>query len=213
MKPHTPVSPRRSPGLARARRGFSVAELLIALMISSMLLTATLSALDGSFKAYKATTESASSHVVARMVMHRMSTMIRTGEDFGPYPVNPILDPVLVPDPPEIEFVVDRDEDTGFERVIRIERRDTAEDGIFALWYVQTDFVDGVQDGDAEAYPLLTNVQNVTFTLHYDVGPRLEHATIDLTIRPDDLDDAAIAANLESASMRLITTVSPRRMD
>lgn len=196
-----------------SRRGFSVAELLIALMISSMLLTATLAALDGSFKAYKATTESASSHVIARMVMHRMTTMIRTGEDFGPYPINPILDPVLIPDPPEIEFVVDKDEATGFERVIRIERRDTAEEDVFALWYVQTDLIDGVQQGEVQSYPLLTNVQNVTFTLHYDVGPRLQHATIDLTIRPDDLDDAAIAANLESASMRLVTTVSPRRMD
>lgn len=197
----------------RARRAFSVAELLIALTISAMLLTATLSALDGSFKAYKATTESASSHVVARMVMHRMTAMIRTGEDFGPYPLNPILDPVLVPDPPAIEFVVEKDEDTGFERVVRIERRDSGEDDIFELWYVQTDLIDGVIDGDVEEYPLLTNVQNVSFTLRYDVGPRLEYATIDLTIRPDDLDDAAIAADLESASMRLVTTVSPRRVD
>lgn len=209
MIPQTPRHRRYPP----ARRGFSVAELLIALMISSMLLTATLAALDGSFKSYKATTESASSHVVARMVMHRMTTMIRTGEDFGPYPINPILNPVLIPDPPEIEFVVDKDEDTGFERVIRIERRDTAEENIYELWYVQTDFINGEQDGPAESYPLLTNVQNVQFTLHYDVGPRLEHATIDLTIRPDDLEDAAISANLESASMRLVTTVSPRRMD
>ncbi len=208
---------RNRSGACRGRgfacRGFSVAEMLVALMISSMLLTATLGALQGSFKAYKATTESASSHVVARMVMHRMTTMIRTGEDFGPYPINPILDPVLVPDPPEIEFVVDRDEDSGFERVIRIERRDTAEENIYELWYVQTDFIDGVQDGEEQAYPLLTNIQNVRFTLYYDVGPRLEHATIDLTIRPDDLDDAAIAADLDSASMRMVTTISPRRMD
>ncbi|QKK07774.1 MAG: prepilin-type N-terminal cleavage/methylation domain-containing protein [Planctomycetota bacterium] len=212
MSDHARLSPAagRTPG---SRRGFSVAELLIALMISSMLLTATLGALDGSFKAYKATTESASSHVIARMVMHRMTTMIRTGEDFGPYPINPILDPVLTPDPPEIEFVVDKDEASGFERVIRIERRDTTEEDVYALWYVQTDLIDGVQQGEAESYPLLTNVQNVTFTLHYDVGPRLQHATIDLTIRPDDLNDAAIAANLESASMRLVTTVSPRRTD
>lgn len=196
-----------------AGRGFSVAEMLVALMISSMLLTATLGALQGSFKAYKATTESASSHVVARMVMHRLTTMIRTGEDFGPYPINPILDPVLIPDPPELEFVVDKDEDTGFERVIRIERRDSTEQNLYELWYVQTDFVDGVQDGAPEEYPLLTNVQNVMFTLYYDVGPRLEHATIDLTIRPDDLDDAAIASDLDSASMRMVTTISPRRVD
>lgn len=198
-----------------ARRGFSIAELLVALMISSLLLTATLSALDASFKSYKATTESASSHVVARMVMHRLTTMIRTGQDFGPYPINPILDPVISPQPPEIEFVTERDEVAGTETVIRIERRDgpADADAPFELWYVRTVMLDGQPVGDPDEYPLLTNVQSVIFTLHYDVGPRLEHATIDLTIRPDDLQDAAIASNLESASMRMVTTISPRRVD
>lgn len=199
----------------RTRPAFSIAELLVALMISSLLLTATLSALDASFRSYKATTESASSHVVARMVMHRMTSMIRTGESFGPFPINPIQDPVLVPDPPEIEFVVSRDEYTGAETVVRIERRDAPEGSSapFELWYVQTLVVDDEPVGDPEEYPLLTNVQSVIFTLRYDVGPRLQHATIDLTIMPDDLQDAAIAANLESASMRMVTTVAPRRVD
>jgi hypothetical protein len=199
----------------RTRPAFSIAELLVALMISSLLLTATLSALDASFRSYKATTESASSHVVARMVMHRMTSMIRTGESFGPFPINPIQDPVLVPDPPEIEFVVSRDEYTGAETVVRIERRDAPEgsNAPFELWYVQTLVVDDEPVGDPEEYPLLTNVQSVIFTLRYDVGPRLQHATIDLTIMPDDLQDAAIAANLESASMRMVTTVAPRRVD
>ena len=199
----------------RVRRGFSVAELLVALMISSMLLTATLTALDASFKSYKATTESASSHVVARMVMHRLTTMIRTGEDFGPFPLNPIQDPVLIPDPPEIEFVTARDEDSGEETVVRIERRDASPGGAapYELWYVQTQVLDGEPVGEPEEYPLLTNVQHVLFTLRYDVGPRLQYATVDLTIHPDDLEDAAIAANLESASMRMVATIAPRRVD
>ncbi len=200
---------------ANARRGFSIAELLVALLISSMLLTATLTALDASFKAYKATTESASSHVVARMVMQRLTTMIRTGEEFGPFPLNPITDPVLIPDPPELEFVTGRDEVTGEETVVRLERRDAPPGSVapFELWYTQTIVLDGVPVGDSEEYPLLTNVQSVRFTLYYDVGPRLEHATVDLTIHPDDLEDAAIAANLESASLRLVATISPRRTD
>ncbi|HZW10885.1 MAG TPA: prepilin-type N-terminal cleavage/methylation domain-containing protein [Phycisphaerales bacterium] len=73
------MSHRQSQPRGGAARAFSVVELLVALTISSLLLTATLVALDASFKSYKVTTESASSHVVARMVMHRMTTMIRTG--------------------------------------------------------------------------------------------------------------------------------------
>ena len=206
------TQPRRSHS---SRPAFSIAELLVALMISSLMLTATLSALDASFKAYKATTESASSHVVARMVMHRLTTMIRTGEDFGPFPLNPITDPVIVPDPPEIEFVTARDEATGEDTVVRLERRDapTGSDAPYELWYVQQQVLDDVPIGDPEEYPLLTNVQSVIFTLRYDVGPRLQYATVDLTIHPDDLEDAAIAANLESASMRMVTTIAPRRID
>lgn len=197
------------------RGGFSVVELLVAMTISSLLLTATLAALDASFKSYKATTESASSHVVARMVMHRLNTMIRTGEEFGPYPLNPISDPVLVPDPPAIEFVTERDEATGTDTVVRIERRDAPPDSpaLYELWYVQTLVQDDVPVGEPEEYPLLNNVQNITFTLYYDVGPRLKAATVDLTIRPDDLKDAAIAAGLESESLRLVSTISPRRTD
>ena len=194
-------------------RAFSLVEMLVALMISSLLLTASLTALDASFKSYKVTTESASSQVVARMVMYRLTTMIRTGEEFGPYPVNPILDPVLVPDPPAIEFVTNRDVDTGEATVVRVERRD-APDGSatpYELWFVQSQTLNGNVVGTPEEHPLIKNVQNITFTLYYDVGPRLRRATIDLTIRPDDLKDAAIGAGLDSPSMRLVTTVAPRR--
>jgi len=194
-------------------RAFSLVEMLVALMISSLLLTASLAALDASFKSYKVTTESASSQVVARMVMYRLTTMIRTGEEFGPYPVNPILDPVLVPDPPAIEFVTNRDVDTGEATVVRVERRD-APDGSatpYELWFVQSQTLNGDVVGTPEEHPLIKNVQNITFTLYYDVGPRLRRATIDLTIRPDDLKDAAIGAGLDSPSMRLVTTVAPRR--
>ena len=46
-------------GRLRRRRGFSIVEMLIALAITATLLTATLAALDTSFKSYKVTTEGA----------------------------------------------------------------------------------------------------------------------------------------------------------
>ncbi|HZW10884.1 MAG TPA: hypothetical protein VFF69_13365 [Phycisphaerales bacterium] len=122
---------------------------------------------------------------------------------------------MLVPDPPALEFVTSRDDATGEDTVVRLERRDAPEGSAAAyeLWYTQTQVLDGNPVGEPEEYPLLTNVQNITFTLYYDVGPRLKAATVDLTIRPDDLKDAAIAAGLESASLRLVSTISPRRTD
>src|SRR4051812_47070289 len=76
------------PVCLRARRnGFSMVEMLIALTVSSLLLAACLVALDSSFKSYEMTTESASTHVVSRLVMHRVMAMIRQGQEFGPYPL------------------------------------------------------------------------------------------------------------------------------
>src|SRR5262249_54498554 len=59
-----PVKPLRM-----IRRGFSMVEMLIALTISSLLLTACLVALDTMFKFYETTSEEASTHVVSRLVM------------------------------------------------------------------------------------------------------------------------------------------------
>ena len=74
-----------------ARAGLSLIEMMIALTISVTLLTSALVALDGMFKGYQQTTESASTHVVSRIVTTRLLGMIRTGSDFGPIP-NDILD-------------------------------------------------------------------------------------------------------------------------
>ena len=56
------------------RKAFSIIEMLIALSITATLLTATLTALDTSFRAYKVTTEGASTNVVARLMMARIFT-------------------------------------------------------------------------------------------------------------------------------------------
>jgi len=196
------------------QRGFSIVEMLVALSITGTLLTATMVALDSSYKSYKVTTEGASTNVVARMVMHRVMTMIRTGDNFGPYPVDP-LDAAQNPvSSNEIEFETFRDEATDRWRIIRLERRTATNpaQGPFELWYVQIDFTDGVESA-RDQRPLLTGVQDLSFTLEYDVGPRLARATFDLTVRPNDFQDASFHNDLETPTIRLVSSVAPRRLE
>lgn len=198
----------------RSRRhgsGFSLIEVLIALTITSTLLTATMAALDASFKSYKVTTEGASTNVVARIVMQRVTSMVRTGENFGPYPVNPITTPDV--QSTWMEFVSFRDPVSGVHRVTRLERRDgVGANGPYELWYVVTSFANDVFDSTSEA-PLLVGLNKVQFDLQYDVGPRLKRVTVDLIIQPNDVQDAAIGANIETPTIRLVASASPRQFD
>jgi hypothetical protein len=189
----------------------SLIEVLIALTITSTLLTATMAALDASFKGYKVTTEGASTNVVARIVMQRLTSMVRTGESFGPYPVNPITTPSI--ESTWMEFVSFRDPATGEQRVTRLERRDAADGtGSFELWYVVTTYVNGTYQSESSA-PLLVGLNKVQFDMEYDVGPKLRRVTIDLIIQPDDVQDAAIGANMEAPTIRLVASASPRQFD
>lgn len=194
--------------------GFSIVEMLVALSITGTLLTATMVALDSSYKSYKITTEGASTNVIARMVMHRVMTMIRTGENFGPYPVDP-LDTAQNPvSSNEIEFETFRDAATNRWRIVRLDRRTaaTAAEGPYVLWYTQIDFTDGVESAREER-PLLAGVQDISFTLEYDVGPRLARATVDLTVNPNDFQEASFHNDLETPTIRLVSSVSPRRLE
>ncbi len=196
----------------RARRGFSVIEMLIALLISGMLLSACLVALDVSFKSYEVTTESASTHVVSRMVMHRALTMIRTGEEFGPYPIG-VLRPTRI-DSHYIEFVSLDDEATGQRQVTRLERvaDPNGGEGLYDLQYERWDYEGGTQVNHV-AYPLIRGVREAIFTLEYDIGPVLRRATIDLTIQPDDTQQDRIETDLAAPVLRLVASTSPRRLD
>ncbi len=195
-----------------SRRGFSLVEVLIALTITATLLTATMAALDASFKSYKANSESAATNVVARIVMQRLTGMIRTGESFGPYPANPILTPSIQSN--WIEFVAFRDPVSGTERIIRLERRDgVGESGPFELWYTLTTFVNGEFQSEEEV-PLLTGLNEVLFDMEYDVGPRLRRVTIDLIIQPETGGDMAVGVGqLETPTIRLVASASPRAYD
>lgn len=198
----------------RRRRGFSLVEMLIALAISSMLLTATLGALDASWRSYKVTTESASTHVVSRIVMSRLLSLIRTGTEFGPYPAD-FLDPEQnpVPNASYIEFLAEADRLQGNEIVTRIERRDApGNTGLFELWYVRLD-VSGAEPVVLEQRPMLRGVQEAVFILEYEPGPRLKRATIDLSIRPDDDRDIAMGLGSAAPTIRLVASAVPKQLN
>ncbi|MBM4107664.1 MAG: prepilin-type N-terminal cleavage/methylation domain-containing protein [Phycisphaerae bacterium] len=197
----------------RPARGFSLVEVLVALAITGMLLSASLAALDASFKSYKQVTESASTNVVTRIVMQRLMAMIRSGTDFGPYPDDPLdrnVNPVYAN---FIEFQSAL-AGTGNFKVIRIERRapSSPQSGPFEIWYVETRFAAGAQTG-VDQRPLLTNVRDVVFTLEYDVGPRLRRATVDLTVDPNDFQDAAFHSDMAAPTIRMVSTAIPRKLD
>ncbi|MBS0198584.1 MAG: prepilin-type N-terminal cleavage/methylation domain-containing protein [Planctomycetes bacterium] len=196
------------------RRAFSLAEMLIALAITGTLLTATLSALDTSFKSYKITTEGASTNVISRIVMNRIMTMLRTGTEFGPYPADPLDSSQNPVRGNAVEFTSIDDAATGVRRVVRLETREQSDPrtGPFELWYIQTDFQNGVQSAQEERL-LLSGVQLMQFTLEYDVGPRLRRATADLTVKPNDFQDASFGSDIEVPSIRLVSSVTPRRLD
>lgn len=199
--------------MVRLKRAFSLIEMLIALTITATLLTATFAALDTSFRAYKVTTEGASTNVIARMVMARTMTMIRTGDRFGPFPED-VFDPAQNPLTTSfIEFESFND-GVRFSRITRIERRNQPDParGPFELWYVQITLEEGRPIETVER-PLLSGVTEAAFVLEYDVGPRLRRATVDVTVKPNDYQDAGFHANLETPTIRLVSTVNPRRID
>ena len=188
---------RRRTRVQMRRRAFNLVELLIALSITAMLLTATMVALDASFMAYQTTTEQASTQTIGRMAMHRMLTMIRSGEEFGPFPESP-LERIVESDFIEIRLVYGGD-------VVTLEWREDDE----ALYYIVGD----------EVHLLLEGVMAVTdpdsgenippFTLEYERGRSLFRATIDLTIRPDDNMDVELDGDWVQP-MRLVASAQPR---
>jgi len=186
--------------------------MMVAMTISAMLLSATMVALDASFKSYKTTTESVSTHVVGRLVMQRLSALIRTGEQFGPFPVNPILNPELTST--FIEFVTIPDPQVDIEEVWRIARVAVAgPTGPFELQATVEHYEGGVMT-TSSTRTLIRRVQNAQFKLVYDVGPRLLRATIDLTLRPDDVQADTIGSlGLETPVVRMVASVAPRRLD
>ena len=182
----------------RSRRAFSLVEMLIALAISAALLVAVFAALTASFRAYQATTEHSSTHVVGRVIMHRMMAMVRNGIDFGPIPEDP-RDRYVASD--QIIFVGDDDR----EITLRLDRATSA-------------LLMQINNGPEQL--LLEGVRGPTevggeaigaFTLEFENGTKLVRASFDLTVDADDNASVALEGN-EVVPIRLIGTTAPRRL-
>lgn len=183
----------------RNRRGFNLVELLTALAISATLLTAVMVALVASFDAYQRTTEVASSHTVARLAMHRILTLIRTGTDFAPLPANP-LDRIV-----ESDFVDFRLENGD---VLSIEW-DEDDETIYIV----------VGGAGGPRFRLLEGVITQTdgvgdvimpFTLEYERGYKLYRATLDITVVPDDNQSLEIEGDNGGQILHIVATAMPR---
>ncbi len=222
-----------SPLFRRRARGLSLIEMLIALTISAALLTAALVALNAMFKGYKQTTESASTHVVSRIVMSRLQGMMRTGEDFGPVPAQ-ILDSNLNPLASDyFEFVGEKDAFGDPVELVRIEYRYPGEAaGRLLTWSASNgvrplDPANPPAPGPGELWfllydattnpptllqenPLISGVRVVTFTMAYDIGPQLVRGSIDITIEPNDSEDLTVGIEGEMQTFRLVASAAPR---
>jgi hypothetical protein len=178
-------------------------EMLIALAITATLLAAVMVALHASFMAYQTTTELASTHTIGRLVMHRMLALIRTGQEFGPFPNNPQDSIVSSTD---IEFLTP----WGHLVVLEwIETPDPTHSQANAL-YVTIDggtphvMLEGVivqLDG--------AGFQVLPFTLEYELGRKLHRATIDIMLVPDDNMSVAIDGDSQQV-LRLVASAMPR---
>ena len=188
----------------RIRRGFNLIEMLIALGITAALMAAVMVALDASFMAYQATTEMASSQIVSRLAMHKMLTLIRTGQDFGPFPVNP-QDSLVAST--EIEFL------TQSADIIRIEWIETATPPVYPVGSALYATINSgtpqlILEGVVPAFDADSN-QIMPFTLEYELGRRLHRATIDITVIPDDNQSVTIDGDNQT-QIRLVASAMPR---
>jgi type II secretory pathway pseudopilin PulG len=210
VRAHRALKRRRPSSIAHRTSAFSIVEMLVALVISATLLTATLQAFNAAWRGYKHTTESASTHVVSRIVVHRVLAMIRTGSQFGPAPAD-VLDIAQNPLTSNfMEFVSDADQAAGLNRVTRLERRNSiATPGQFELWYKLTDLSTG---SIVQERPLLTGVTECAFILQFEPGPRLVKATMDLTIAPNDSADLKIGVGNDTPPIRLVASAGPRQL-
>ncbi len=185
----------------RSRRAFSLVEMLIALSVTAALLTSVLAALDASFRAYRATTEASAQQTVARLVMHRILSLLRTGSEFGPYPVNVITTPTIRSD--YVEFIAADGE------VLRIEYN--PDDEVLYLIVDPGGAGEDVQVLIAGVQPQYdaANERIPPFALHYIVGPKLHRASVDLTV-VDDPDVVLTLEGDEVVPFRLVGSVMPR---
>ncbi len=194
--------------------GISLVEMLIALAITAMLLTATMVAIDASFQAYAAAAESASTQSATRMVINRLLTLVRTSTAHGPLLDDPSDTPpvLLLADGSTIQsHYIQLLNPQG--DLVRIEyRNSTHATNPNELWLV----IDPAGGGAQQQQPIMGGVTDCKFYAHRrfdsDGVLVLERGSIDMTVIADN--DASLA--LEGAELppiRVIASTMPRKLD
>lgn len=190
-------------------RGFSLIEVLVALAITGVILAAVLVALDACFKGYKVTTEQSSTNMMTRLAIQRISSMVRTGKYFAPAPVD-VLDLSQNPRVADSIQITTPVGDTGRQESTFELRTAAGAAGPKQLWYVRKDYNTAGVEVRNEARPILSGVLAGRFTLSYSAGPRLNRVTIDLTVKPNEFQDASLTTTLTATPIRMVTTAVPR---
>lgn len=192
------ISPDNFTSRRRRAAGLSLVELILALAITSMLLTATMTALDASFKAYAAAAEEASTQTQTRMITQRLLTLIRTSTVHGP------TDADYSTTPSNFISLINADGDKltiGYSSVNK------------ELW-----LTDGWDESGVTLtrQPLLSGVTQAGFYIKRrrdNTGTWvLERATVDITVEPAADSSLALEQGSGTAT-RLIASTMPRKLD
>jgi len=197
MRPVTPQSSRY--------RGLSVIETLLALAISAMLLTATMVALDASFRAYADAAEQASSQAATRMVTNRLVTMIRTSTAHGPLEADASTTPPVTLDGETVSsHYLELIDSEG--RHMRIEYRSTTQE----LWLVNIP-----ASGIAVEHPILGGVTACSFQCLRRINEEgilvMHRGTMDFTVQPGE-DATLTLENGKASPIRVVASTMPRRV-
>lgn len=191
----------------RRAAGLSIVELLMALAITAMLLTATMAAVSASFRAYADASQQASAQAGSRLVMHRLIMLVRTSTAHGPLAADNTVSPAAtvagnVITSPYIELL------DAQGNIVRMEHRPLVQQ----LWLIRTP----AGGGTATSQPVLGGVSAATFTLvrrRDDNGLWiLQRGTVDLTIQPASDTTLALERG-RPTPIRMVASTMPRKVD
>lgn len=192
---------------SRRAAGLSIVELLMALAITAMLLTATMAAVSASFRAYADASQQASAQAGSRLVMHRLIMLVRTSTAHGPLAADNTVSPAAtvagnVITSPYIELL------DAQGNIVRMEHRPLVQQ----LWLIRTP----AGGGTATSQPVLGGVSAATFTLvrrRDDNGLWiLQRGTVDLTIQPASDTTLALERG-RPTPIRMVASTMPRKVD
>lgn len=192
-------------------RGLSLVEMLVSLAITALLLTATMVAVDASFRAYAAAAETASKQTATRLTTHRLITLVRTSTAHGPTTLAESRDPnatlqngliranyIELIDPDGQHLMIQYDKENE-ELWVHID-----DDGDFEFEQAET------------RHPLLGGVTSCTFHLRPRIDqygvPVLERGSIDLTVERDEDNTLSLEAS-SNTPIRLIASTRPRKLN